>query len=173
MAEEGDDGLGRSPNLLVNADFSQAWPRQWKPNAWVYDDNLFLYDPGARGDDMVGIAVPAEAPNDAAWLQTAALESDSTYRLSARIKTRKVTHTSEPGGIDAGANLSLFSWDGSSGLIDQKSTPLFGTNGWTHRELIFHSGSHTAAIVALRVGFFAGTCTGTAWFKDVRLVKVG
>jgi hypothetical protein len=193
-AENGDSAriCNKVTNLLSNPTFVIAVPRDWLRDAFAFSDDLFLYDQGRSGyqqrhketgegagknynkgnegsSAIVGIAIPVGKPNDARWVQEVTIEPYQTYILSGWIKTKDVGHTTE--SIDVGANLSVLGWGEGQGVIDIYSEPLFDTNGWTYREVQFNSGPHTKAAIALRVGFFAGTTTGTAWFRDIKLQK--
>jgi len=80
------------------------------------------------------------------------------------VKTEDVTPTSEINNI--GANLSLL------GSWDEHSQPLLGTNDWTPVSFTFNSGDRSEITVAVRLGFWSGMTTGTAWFDDIHLSHV-
>jgi len=109
------------------------------------------------------IKISMTTPNDARWIQTVDVEPNTWYFLSGWIKTDNVGHTSE--SVDAGANLSLFgTWERSAGV--------FGSEDWTRNSLLFSSGDDEQVIIGARLGYWAGTTTGTAWFDDIRLTPI-
>lgn len=174
-----------TPNILTNPNFTLVLPKDWTRDAYIYNESLFLFKPdcddreswryrqqGRKDRDyaMVGISIPASQQNDARWIQAVDIQPNHNYILSGWIKTKDVTHTTS--NIDVGANLSVLNWGSGQGVIDIYTPPLFGTNDWTYRQVKFNSGPHNRVTVALRVGFFSGTSSGTAWFRDVRLQAV-
>jgi hypothetical protein len=101
--------------------------------------------------------------NDARWVQTLKVYTNSEYRLSGCIKTDNVAHNLD--SVDAGANLSLLGgWTRSTGVM--------GTNDWTCVDLQFNTGGDNQITAAARLGMYVGTTTGTAWFDDLRLEQL-
>lgn len=152
-------------NLVVNGSFERepcmagVSPVGWTASAWQAGAILACDDSTAhRGQQSARIAAPA--PNDARWLQTVTVRTNTFYRLSAWISTQDVTHSSEPN--DAGANIGFW------GTSD-RSAGVFGTQGWTYVSVTVDSGDRTELAVAARLGYESGTTTGTAWFDDVRI----
>jgi hypothetical protein len=156
------------PNLLGNSGFEQRAPGQALPAQWSADS--WLPTGGLGWDDSVShrgrrsVRIESSAPNDARWVQEVVVLPHTSYRLSGWVKTVDVAHTMEL--VDAGANLSLLGeWD--------RSGAMYGTQDWTYTSLTIDSGDRTTLTVAARLGFWAGTTTGTAWFDDVSLVQIG
>jgi hypothetical protein len=152
-------------NLVQNSNFSIGLPVNWTRDAFKYSDNLFSWDQNSK---QVRVSVPAGSPNDARWVQTVPVEANTDYVLSGYIRTKDVEHSTEI--VQAGANLSILDDLPGTGFFTF-SEPLFGNHGWTYRELRFNTGSNTQIRIALRVGMFAGTATGTAWFRSIKLNK--
>ena len=155
---------GVNGNLVTNGDFSLGAPGG-SPDHWVPDaftgGSIHTWD-----QDAGTVAISSPTENDAWWRQTVTVEHDTDYVLSGEIKTQGVAHNP---GVDAGANLSIL--DAVPGLFTF-SDPLFGDHDWTHREVFFNSGDNDVVRVALRVGMFAGTTTGTAMFRNIRLDRL-
>ena len=155
-------------NLLRNPGFEYGSLRTDRPNVWTTDA---WQDPGVwfvwavrhhRGDRSVRITL--RTPNDAFWMQSVSVRPHTIYRLSGWIRTRDVAHTAEI--VDAGASLGVYGrWE--------HTDPLYGTHGWTRVTMKIDTGEDTELTVTARLGFWAGTTTGTAWFDDMRLVRVG
>jgi hypothetical protein len=155
-------------NLLLNGNFEEgAYSPIESPPYWAWDawqpSAIFTWDntQALTGDKSVKIDAPT--PNDARWIQTVDIEPNTWYFLSGWIKTDNVGHSSEP--VDAGANLSLYgTWERSAGV--------FGTQGWTRNSILFNSGDDIQVTVGARLGYWAGTTTGTAWFDDLQLTPI-
>ena len=155
---------GGPTNIISNGSFEDGIysPDFWAWDAWQFTSDFIWDDTEARG---CGKSVRIDAPeaNDAAWIQTVDVEPNKNYCLSGWIKTDNVGHTLEL--VDAGANLSLYgSWTRSEGV--------FGTNDWTYRSFLFNSGDNDEITIGARLGYWAGTTTGTAWFDDLQLKPI-
>ncbi len=153
--------------LVVNGGFEQpagatATPLGWTASSWQPTAVLTWSDsPAHRGKHSVRIEAPQ--PDDASWSQTIPVQPHTLYQLSGWIRTEGVAHTAEL--VDAGANLSFAgTWDHSPGV--------FGTTGWTKVWVTVNSGDRTELTVAARLGYWAGSTIGTAWFDDLRLERL-
>jgi len=155
-------------NLLSNGSFEEgAYSPTESPIDWAWDawqpSAIFTWDntQARTGDKSVKIYAPTS--NDARWIQSVDVEPNTLYFLSGWIKTDNVGHSSEP--VDAGANLSLFgTWEHSAGV--------FGSQDWTQNSILFNSGDGIQVTVGARLGYWAGTTTGTAWFDDLQLKPI-
>lgn len=156
------------PNLLANAGFEAGEYRVGRPYAWTNDSWV---DEGARfawsrcsHRGRRSVQITLTEPNDALWLQTVSVRPHSTYRLTGWIRTRGVASTAEI--VDAGATLGVYGrWD--------RTRTLVGTHRWTFVSMHIESGTDAQLTIAARLGFWAGTTTGRAWFDDLRLVRIG
>lgn len=155
------------PNLLDDSGFEQrapgqALPARWTADSWLPTDG-FGWDDSVSHGGRRSVRIASSAPNDARWVQEVAVQPHALYRLSGWVRTVDVAHTAEL--VDAGANLSLLGeWD--------RSGAMYGTQDWTYTSLTIDSGDRTTLTVAARLGFWAGTTTGTAWFDDLSLVRI-
>jgi hypothetical protein len=155
-------------NLLSNGSFEDgdysptSSPADWARDAWQPSAVLTWDDTQARAGDK-SVKIYAPTANDVTWIQTVDVEPSTVYFLSGWIKTDNVSHASQ--SADAGANLSLYgTWERSAGV--------FGSQDWTRSSILFNSGDDTEVIVGARLGYWAGTTTGTAWFDDLRLEPI-
>ncbi|MEO8256723.1 MAG: HYR domain-containing protein [Acidobacteriota bacterium] len=153
-------------NLLPNGSVEDGsfaggpfgWTRQ------VFDPSGSLtWDQSVAHDGSHSVKITATRPNDAAWIQTISLQPDTNYLLSGWIKSEDVQHTSEI--VDAGANLCLY------GTFDH-TTAVTGTADWTEVRMTFNSGPTGSVAIGARLGYSAGTTTGTAWFDDLRVTEI-
>lgn len=157
--------LGERPDLIVNGGFEEGAldPTGWRPDAYLPASAAFAWDSAQAYEGRRSVKISAPTANDARWLQTVAVEPNTNYLLSGWIRTEGVTDTLEL--VNAGANLCLY------GTFD-RSEGVFGTKDWTYVSMVFNSGSRTQVEVGARLGFWAGTATGTAWFDDLRLTPI-
>lgn len=158
-----------SANLLLNGGFEDGdFSPTGSPDNWWRDVSdtsaVLLWDDTQAYEGNRCVKVSAETPNDARWIQTVSVQPNTNYRVSGWIKTENVGRTAET--VDMGANLSIL------GTWDLHSVGLFGTNDWTYASFGFNSGEKTEVTVAARLGFWAGTTTGTAWFDDLELAPI-
>jgi len=163
-----DAGRSGHQNLIVNGSFEYRagttnTPRSWTADSWMPSARLVRDNRAAHKGHASGRIVSSQ-PNDARWTQTVAVQRDTRYLLTGWIKTRRVAHTVE--SVDAGATLGIYGrWE--------HTTAMFGTTPWRRVSLTVDSGDDTSLVVAARLGFWAGTTTGTAWFDDISLTRVG
>jgi hypothetical protein len=132
-------------------------PLNWNTNLWSPSAQLF-HDNTTRHSGFSSAKITAATPNDAWFSQEATIDANAFYLLTGWIKTENVS-------VGAGANLSLVgTWTHTQGLL--------GTNNWTRVSLWFNSGSSTRITIGARLGYWAGTSSGTAWFDDLRLTRI-
>lgn len=157
---------GREASLLVNGGFESgvASPAGWAPAWWDGAPAPTVgWSQEAARTGARGVRVAASVPTDARWEQAVAVEPGATYRLAGWVRTENVAVAES---YVVGASLSV--------LGGFEHTPaLVGTHGWTYVALEFAAGSRTEVVICARLGFYSGTATGTAWFDDVSLTRLG
>ena len=150
-------------NLLQNPGFESG---NLQPSSWTTDaltsSSILTWTGDQFHEGSKSVRVFSSSPNDARWIQTAAVSPHTDYVLTGWIKTANVGHS--PESNDIGANLSI---------LGQETPPpdLKGTNEWTRLALLFNSGLSSSTTVAARLGFYSGINTGTAWFDDMWLIE--
>ena len=159
---------GEQPeNLLYNGDFSVYTESASLPSGWDFE----AYDQeGAEAwsyfdEDIerVVVAVGNTSLDDARACQTVTVEPDSVYCLSAMVRTVEVE-----GGTGATLSIDNYSVDGTYCYSEN----LHGTNDWTEQTMYVRTGKQQTGLrVALRVGGYGTTASGTAYFAGVSLVK--
>jgi len=160
-ATEGDD-------LIYNGDFSTYaesadLPAGWELSAYYSDADSVLatFETGDDGEAVV--VLTNTVANDSRVCQTVAVEANACYRLSAEIRTTSVEY-------GTGANLSIdnYAIDGTYCYSEN----LFGTEAWRTVSLYFETGyDQTSVNVALRLGGYGTTATGSAEYRNVTLYK--
>jgi Gpi18-like mannosyltransferase len=160
-ATEGDD-------LLYNGDFSvyadsADLPAGWELSAYYSDAESVLATFETGDDGVTAVVLTNLVANDSRACQTVAVEANTCYRLSAEIRTTAVEY-------GTGANLSIDNY-GVDGTYCY-SENLFGTEAWRTVSLYVQTGVEQTSInVALRLGGYGTTATGTAEYRNVMLYK--
>jgi len=155
-------------NIVTNGSFEQGnYAPNNIPDGWYW--NSFSQSAVPTWDESFSktgnrsAKITSSKLDDAWFAQNIVVQQHRPYSLSGWIKTENVAHTPEI--VDNGANLSLVGgFTHAPGVL--------GTQDWTRTGLIFNSESNTQITIAARLGFYAGTTTGTAWFDNVRLVPL-
>lgn len=155
-------------NLVVNGTFEQgtfspsSYPDAWLWNAYTSGSGSLWADNVSQTGDR-SVSIISQTANDVCWIQNVPTQQNTLYYLSGWVKTENVAHSTEI--VDAGANVSLL-----NSFIRSPAT--YGTNDWARTGIVFNSQEKDQVTVAARLGFYAGTTTGTAWFDDVRLTPI-
>ncbi|MCM3746897.1 glycosyltransferase family 39 protein [Paenibacillus pasadenensis] len=161
---------GRQPvyaagELLGNGSFASVkdgLPEGWSKDGYRLDEAVTKWsvEKGSGGDPASFVRVSNAQPNDARWLQRAAVEPDKLYKLSALVRASDV-----PAG-GTGVNLSVLG-------VMETSDSLYDTAGsWQTVEVYGKTGaSQTELDVLLRVGGYGSEATGTGEFANVSLME--
>ncbi len=148
-------------NVLPNPSFEEPTnkPSGWDSHVWSGTADFAYVEDGRTGKRCVRIA--SKSGGDVAWFRTARVEPYSVYRLSGWIKTEHVQATSGEGAL---LNLHY----GPSA----KTQAVTGTTDWTQVSVEFKTGeTETITINCLFGGW--GQATGTAWYDDLSLERIG
>ena len=163
LADNGDQLAGEE--LLYNGDFSihvesAPLPAGWDLRAYQNDADS-VSATVASEDGTTQIVLTNKVANDARVAQDVTVEPNTVYRLSAEIRTSDVEY-------GTGANLSIDNYpiDGTYCYSEN----LFGSDSWREVLLYFRTAAEqTKVSVALRLGGYGTTATGTAEFSNVSL----
>jgi len=147
--------------VLQNGRFTDAGgglPTGWRLEAWNRDFSDVTVEPGTDGGSALRI-VNRDA-NDARVCQTIAVSPGSSYRVSARVKTAGVGLTT------AGALIAI-----EPRIAD--SVDIKGTTDWQPIEVTAANADANTWDICVRLGSYANLNTGTAWFTDVQVERIG
>ena len=152
----------REGNLIQNGDFSRVsngMPADWESSMWVTSPGTSFLE-AVQIDGKNAVLIENAGLNDARFEQTVAVQENTLYRLSARVR-------SEGGEGGLGANVSFLGVYGTS-------RDYLDTNGqWEEVSLYAQTGrGQREATVAVRLGGYGAESTGKAWFTDVSLEAV-
>jgi dolichyl-phosphate-mannose-protein mannosyltransferase len=147
-------------NLVINGDFEQPLTHGWQKD--IFGDGGTIDSAGYNvhsGSTAIRI-FSGPRPNDVRLVQLIPVEPETYYRLSSWIATENV----ESGKV--GANICLMGGYEYAGNID-------GTKEWQYVEMYFRtSKTHRDVRIGVRLGMYHSVVQGSAFFDDVRLVKV-
>ncbi len=136
-------------------------PPDWRADA-IEPLSIMVWDDTEAHNGERSVRIESTRPNDARWIQTVKVLSDTDYVLSGWIKTQDVEHGG--GDIVAGANLDVFgTWDHTPALL--------GSNDWTYVEVEFNTRANTTIQIACRLGYWSSVASGTAWCDDIELER--
>ena len=148
-------------NLITNGSFeklSGRRPAGWSVRNYSGEAAQRIVDEGHTGSRSVEITSSVGA--DTSWFTDVTVEPQTDYRLSGWIKTENLQTST---GLGA-----LFNVHGT----DVKTPAVLGTHDWQKVEVKFNSGGRSRVSINCLFGGW-GHATGTAWYDDVELVKVG
>ncbi len=149
-------------NLLPNGGFEKPagdLAEGWAVRTYIGSAEHKLVAKGRTGGSCIEITSATGA--DTSIHAEFPMEPDSDYLLSAWIKTDNVQGAT-------GALLEIHTLAGAQ----PKSKALQGTNDWQQVSFQINSGKQAEIIVNCLFGGW-GKSTGTAWFDDVSVVKLG
>lgn len=152
------------PNLAPNSSFENE--RDGKPLGWrtvVHGGKaqFALAETGHSGGRSVKIT--SETGADASWAATVSVKPRTNYRLTAWVKTEKVSKL----GAAHGAMLNIHELQDA---VKGATKAIVGDNDWTMLSLNFNSGDLTELTVNCLFGGW-GFARGAAWWDDVQLTQ--
>jgi mono/diheme cytochrome c family protein len=152
------------PNLLPNPDFSEVSNGQ--PAGWT---DLRTYGGGSGSAKLtsspqgrngsLGLAISSSAPIDAGAAATVPVKRNTSYKLSAWVKT--VDH--KPNGNGPGALLNVHG--------GERTNAVKGNTDWTQVSVDIDSGDRNEFLIHCLFGGYGGG-TGTVIYDDVSLTEV-
>lgn len=151
-----------SKNLLVNGTFEKG------TDGWTLDPyekhGQMTIDENEKHNSRSTLRIDNAVADDTHVKQKVSVEPDTRYRFEGYIKAKNV----EPQKRESkeGACLAL-----EGGF--QKSLAINKTKSWTKVSFDFVTGNETEIELGARLGFFSNLTTGTAWFADLSVVKIG
>lgn len=167
------DDLSASPVPAVkelvdfqsDADFEGFQLSHWEIATWKSRPSQVSAssDVFHEGSSALRIQVTEDA-DDVSVYQPVAVIPNSKYRLTGWIRTEGVMVDSNESGT-TGAILNIFD-------RDDFSESILGTSDWKQVTLEFQTGDQNVLNIGCRLGHHGSTCTGTAWFDDLKLEKV-
>jgi putative membrane-bound dehydrogenase-like protein len=141
--------------LVANRDMAEGWPARTYGGEATHK----IVPKGRNGGNCVEIA--STAGSDTSVHYDVPMEVDTDYLISGWIKTENLKGAT-------GALLEVHTLNGSQ----PKSKALLGTNDWQQVSFKISSGKQKDLSLNCLFGGW-GRSTGTAWFDDISVVKVG
>jgi len=147
-----------SKNLLSNGDFTNG-TEGWEFHAYEQRGKMSI-DENEKHGNKPSVRVDHIGEDTSKLKQTVTVEPETRYRLEGYIKTKDLQPVTREG--KGGAGLFL---DGTR----QNSQVVNKTKSWTKVSVIIVTGAQTE----VQVGGNLTSVTGTAWFADLSMVKIG
>lgn len=164
MAQEltGTTTTTTTKNLIVNGSFEKGM------EGWTFEPHAkkgtAVVDENEKHGNKPSLRIDNAQDDDSHIKQKVAVEPETRYRLEAYIKTKDVLPTKRDS--KGGACIDLEgTW--------QTSQKVNKTKSWTKVTHDIVTGAEKEVEVGGRLGFWSDGCTGTAWFTDFSLVKIG
>lgn len=156
-------GTPTTKNLLVNGTFEKG------TEGWTFDGHGKAFsemamDENEKHSNRASLRVTNTEGNDTHVKQKVTVEPNTKYRLEGYIKTKDVFTVKRDGK------------DGASIAVEggfQRTVPVAKTSPWTKVTHEFATGEEKEIEIGTRLGFFSAPVTGTAWYADISLVKIG
>jgi dolichyl-phosphate-mannose-protein mannosyltransferase len=140
----------------------------WSAKQWTrYDWNESSGKSGnarfdiEEGKDGGRLRITAATPDDARFVRELAVEPDTVYRFSCRVRTEYVGSTARGAGISVSGILE--------GSRDIKGT----SGGWHSVDFYGKTGADQRRLsVTVGIGGYGSLNSGSAWFEDIKAEKV-
>jgi hypothetical protein len=153
---------GSSKSILPNGNFEKGM-EGWSITAFGKKGQGAM-DDNEKREGRSTLRMDNAEGDDASARQKVAVEPNTRYRLEGYIRTKDVQAVKR-GGKD-GASLCL-----SGGW--EKTQSVSGTRSWTRVSHDFATGGEKEVEICARLGYISAPVTGTAWFSDITLTKIG
>lgn len=155
-------------NLLQDPGFEDparaTWTTySWRENPAQADHSKFFFTHKGDGAIQLSITGPSD---DLRVLQAVEVLPHSRYRLSGWVKTQNVVIDQEGGRVGACLTIDNPPFYGHVESVT-------GTNEWREITWEFTTDTETTRQIGCRLGYYGSTCTGTAWFDDLKLEYLG
>lgn len=164
-AAETPSPAAEEKNLFLNAGAEEAegtMPARWQVRTYSGQAKHALGENGHTGSRS--FFIQSDNGSDTSFHFDVDLERNTDYLLTGWIKTADL----KTRGEGKGAMLEIHSLNGRQPF----TKPLTGTNDWTKVELKFSTGRQRNVSINLLYGGW-GHSTGSAWWDDLSLVKIG
>lgn len=122
-------------------------------------ENLYK-DYTVKRNDEFSYCITETKANDLRIIKTYSGKPNTLYVVSADVKTKDVVNLENPVN-PLGANISVGDYNNSRGIL--------GTSDWQTIRIVGRSDAQGILSVSMNLGYYSNTCTGTAWFENIRV----
>ncbi len=155
--------------LQLNKDCGTALRFPLKDKSYTYEswlpkgaDNI-CKDFAVSKKNPFSICITDSRANDLRIVKKYKGEPNTLYVVSADVKTENIVNHENPNN-PMGANISVGDYKCSASIL--------GTSDWKTLRVLVRTDSEGYINVSLNLGYWENTCTGTAWFDNVRLTEL-
>lgn len=134
----------------------------FRADAYTNQVSNFTWEATEGVDGSGCVKIENTADNDARFVLDVDVLPNTYYKITAWVKTQGVAQDSNA----IGGNISvLYTFDYGGGFL--------GDRDWTYVELYGQTAENQKKItVCMRLGFYSGICTGTAWFDNLEVQQL-
>ena len=172
VAETTGQEPGSGENLIANGSF-QKGTSKWELTMHEHSEEARMaVDKKVLFHDKPTLRITNPALNDTRAVQTVKVKPRTRYRMAGFIKTQDIkdakgNEAAKPGAkVNGGGCLCL------TGKYGYK-TNFVTADDWTEVSQEFKTQDEAELVFECRLGYFAATVTGTAWFAELSLTEVG
>ena len=153
-------GGTQPPAVEGRSSSAQQWTRyDWNAASGKSGPARFEIE---QGNDGVLLRIIAATPNDARFVHEVTVEPQTLYRITCRVRSQDVVSGAR------GAGISVI--DILEGSPDIKGS----SNEWQMLEFYGKTGPDQRKLsVTVGIGGYGSLNSGTAWFRDVTVAKIG
>lgn len=157
--------LADQPNKVINGGFEAVlgnFPKAWQLECWQENNAFCNYqvDKSERRQGRYSVKIYHQGKADSRWVQEVGLQPGAEFRLSGWIRTKDVSRAG------TGAFIQV---EG----IGLRTEPIYETHGWTYVEATGKApADRTRGKAECRLGDYGAPTTGTAYFDEIKLIKI-
>lgn len=161
LAGSNDEKQNFKDQLILSADFNDN-ENGFVSDAWTQNVTEFEYSKTGGIDNSGCLKVYNTVGNDARYSIDIDVESDSYYKISGWIKTEDIGENEGSVGANISVMKNFESYEDICGTEDWKKIEFYGKTDKNQEKIT----------LALRIGFYSGENTGTAWFDNITVYHV-
>ncbi|TWT85156.1 Arabinoxylan arabinofuranohydrolase precursor [Planctomycetes bacterium CA13] len=150
---------GSFEEIGSNGEEELVAPLHWNTHVFAGEAQFASVATGI--DDSRCVSIQSAETADAAWSTIAEVQPNSRYRLGGKIRTENVV-----AGSGRGALLNIHE------IVMAKTEAVTGTMSWKSVAIEFDTGAHEHLQINALLGGW-GRSSGTAWYDDVTLDRLG
>lgn len=159
-AQISSSGAEEIPNMLTNGDFEKGL-RGWEIDSWK-DTGTHKIDKKETYRGNPTLRLDSKDPDHTMATQVIAVEPNTRYRITAMVKAENIQfHEKGKDGPCLGIRGTF-----------EKTKPLPKAFDWQEVVFDFDSKDRTEIEVGPHLGWHASVVSGTAWFSNLRMVKL-
>ena len=126
------------------------------------DKTEFTRDQEIKCSEMDSYKIESIDYNDAMFYETVSVTPNTPYKVTCKVKVKDVEN--EGNSKTGGAHISIAG-------TTERSVMISGTQDWQELTFLFNSKNRNEVNISFRLGGYAESSKGTAWFSDFKIEK--